>query len=127
MAEIKFEMPARPEGSGSSDRKRFPLPVADDESGAEYWIYYPTAEQAAMFSRVNSRVASDEDKLYGVFEFLQAITDPVSFGYIRARYIDPDDPFETEQLIDLLEAVTASFAEDAAANRAERRALSKKE
>lgn len=126
-AVFEFNLPKRPEAGAdaSAERYRFPLPLAEGEQG-EYWIYEPSVEQITLFARANSRVASDADKLYAGFEFLQHVTDSDSFSYIRDRFVDPADAFGVETLADLIGSIVKHFQHRNASNRAERRAVTKR-
>lgn len=106
---IDFDLPERSE-SDEKPREGIDLYINAKDTG--YKVYTPTLEQITMFSRVASRYCEPMDKMSGMFQFLEAVTDDESYNYITDRYNDPKDSVDFEWLTQFLLKMAELFKDN---------------
>jgi hypothetical protein len=115
---MEFALPKQEKSPQPREQIELVLLLPDDkeeftirEKTGQY-VYTPTVEQIALFSRVGSKYCKDIDKMGGLFQFLEHITDDDSYTWITERFADPEHDIDLEWLTGFLTGMAGSYKED---------------
>jgi hypothetical protein len=108
----------------STDGKKRPerIPITLTVDDHQLTAYKPKDALLGRLVTVARRGVSLPDQIFRVYEFLDACFDTESSEYLAARLEDPEDPFDFDDLIDIMLSLLDAWGMQLADNRAQRRA-----